>query len=237
MTLRSAALLPLLFLPFPVGLSAAAAGSDAPAISLPSGVNIHLQEKLEDDLGENGLTYRFRFVMPDLAKRVPATSGSATDFFADGEGEGDGPRAPIDVDTEAANDEASADGDYIDDGMVSEEDLHLAPVISVPGAEEEADAAIDSSLSGSSPTGNEGDDRLPPAPDVLLKDPVHDDIVWICENLALPEALKSSRRPQQIVISLADRESVFGTYDPDVLQIFESFTLPKDRDSCEWRPW
>jgi hypothetical protein len=38
------------------------------------------QETLHDNPAVIGLTYRFRFVMPDLAQRVPSTSGPASDF-------------------------------------------------------------------------------------------------------------------------------------------------------------
>lgn len=233
-TPRQAAL-PLLFLPFGAGLAlASAADLQAQSVDLPSGVTVHLQEKIEDLQGDYGVTLRFRYVMPDLSKRAPATTGSATDFPEDDLSQDGTPqdRQPIEISTEDGADGEDVSGDYIDDGMVSAEDLHLVPVIAIPGAEEAADDAID--LTGRDFT---SDEALPAAPDILLKDPVHDDIVWICENLALPEALKSSKRPQQIIISLADRESPFGVYDPDVLQIFESYTLPKDRDICEWRPW
>lgn len=191
--------------------------------TLPSGAKVHLQEKLEDNFGDYGLTLRFRFVMPDLADRVPSSFGAGTDFIGE---------EPQDIDTMAMDGGEDAEGDYIDDGMIAAEDMDFQPVFSIPGAEEAADQVIQHSL------GEEDDGTtLPATPDVLLKDPIHDDIVWICDNIALPEALKSAKRPAQIVVSLADRESGFGSYDPDVLQIFESFTLPKGRDVCEWRPW
>jgi hypothetical protein len=31
--------------------------------------------------------------------------------------------------------------------------------------------------------------------------------------------------------------TAFGAYDPDVVQLFEAFRLPPDRDACEWEPW
>ncbi|MDN3711069.1 DUF6497 family protein [Paracoccus cavernae] len=193
------------------------------SIDLPSGAKVYLQETLEDNFGDYGLTLRYRFVMPDLADRVPSSFGTGTDFGGD---------EPLDIDTQSMEGGEDSGEDYIDDGLISPEDLDFQPVFSIPGAEEAADQVIDHAIS-------DIDDgtTLPAVPDVLLKDPIHDDIVWICDNIALPEALKSAKRPAQIVVSLADRESEFGSYDPNVLQIFESFSLPKDRDSCEWRPW
>ena len=64
-------------------------------IDLPSGAVVFWQETLHDTAGGLGLTARFRFVMPDLAQRVPSTSGSASDFVEEEE------RGPIDIDTES----------------------------------------------------------------------------------------------------------------------------------------
>ena len=245
---RSAAVPSTFALLFLVGLVSASAADPAPppaqpplspsasaTITLPSGAKVYLQEKLEDNFGDYGLTLRYRFVMPDLAERVPSSFGAGTDFIGDEGGfEPELPYggAPQEIDTQSLEGGEDSAQDYIDDGMISAEEMDFQPVFSIPGAEEAADRVIAHSLA-------EEDDgtTLPAVPDVLLKDPVHDDIAWICDNIALPEALKSAKRPAQIVVSLADRESEFGSYDPDVLQIFESFSLPGERDICEWRPW
>lgn len=199
-------------------------------IDLPSGAQVYLQERLEDSLGDTGLTYRYRYVMPDLATRVPSTTGPAGEYVA-----ADGDRAPVDIDLDAMGESDGDPGDYIDDGLVDPEEFDFTPVITLPGTEEAADQAIDQTLSG------DDDERLPAAPTSVFKDPVHDDIIWLCEHRIVPEVVtasaKGARRPGQIVISMADRESRFGDYDPDVLQIFEAFSLPRDRDICEWRPW
>ncbi len=194
-------------------------------IDLPSGAQVYLQEILVDNPGGMGLTYRYRYVLPDLALRVPATTGPAGEFAGDVDHAN-----PQDIDTQALEGE-DAEGDYIDDGMIDPEAFDFAPVITVPGAEQAADDVIDRTLS------DDYQDALPPAPVATFKDPIHDDVIWLCQNVALPEILKSDKRPAQIVISLSDRESPFGTYDPEVLQLFEAFSLPKDRDTCEWRPW
>ena len=103
--------------------------------------------------------------------------------------------------------------------------LDLAEADIPPETEEEAaDALV-------------GTPVLPAAPDVLAQDPVHDDIVWLCENWALPRIAAPAPRPSQIIISLADREVPFGAFDPEAVQIFEAFRLPPDRDTCEWEPW
>ena len=78
---------------------------------------------------------------------------------------------------------------------------------------------------------------LPAAPDVLAQDPLHDDVVWLCQNWVLPRVASPAPRPQVIMISIADKDIPFGAYDPEVLQLFEAFRLPADRDECEWEPW
>ncbi|WP_104493652.1 DUF6497 family protein [Paracoccus denitrificans] len=185
-------------------------------IVLPSGAVVRWQETRHDDAGGFGLTYRFRFVMPDLAQRVPATSGPASDFV---ENEA---REPIEIDTETGE----TLGAEPDDGLIDPATLEdLAEADIPPETEEEAaDALV-------------GTPVLPAAPDVLAQDPVHDDIVWLCENWALPRIAAPAPRPSQIIISLADREVPFGAFDPEAVQIFEAFRLPPDRDTCEWEPW
>ncbi|WP_347266763.1 DUF6497 family protein [Paracoccus sp. (in: a-proteobacteria)] len=195
------------------GCAAGSAAGAAIEIDLPSGARVEWQETLHDNSGGMGLTYRFRFVMRDLASRVPATEGPASDFET-------GERGPIDIDTES--------------GEISGED---APEVLVEPAppqppgddagdpdEEEADALL-------------GEVVLPAEPDLLAQDPIHADIVWLCENWVLPRIASPAPRPSQIIISIADRPLAFGTQDPAALQLFEAFRLPPDRDACEWEPW
>lgn len=199
------------------GLAGAALAQEPGAdITLPSGAVVRWLETRHDNSGGMGLTYRFRFVMPDLAQRVPATVGPASDFPPDEA------RAPIEIDTES--DEAWEDG--ADDGLIDPatlEDLAQADLPD-PADEEAADALV-------------GAPVLPAAPDVLAQNPVHEDIVWLCENWALPRIAAPAPRPSQIVISLADREIPFGAFDPEAVQVFEAFGLPPDRNACEWEPW
>ncbi|RQP05233.1 MAG: hypothetical protein D1H97_14045 [Paracoccus sp. BP8] len=199
------------------GAAGAALAQDAAGdITLPSGAVVRWQETRHDDAGGFGLTYRFRFIMPDLAQRVPATSGPATDF-ADDEA-----RGPIEIDTESGE----TGGAEADDGLIDPAALEDLTEADIPDEADEqaADALI-------------GEPVLPAAPDVLAQDPVHDDIVWLCENWALPRIAAPAPRPSQIIISLSDRELPFGALDPEAVQLFEAFRLPPDRDVCEWEPW
>lgn len=215
MTLGTAALLaPLVW-----AVQAAAEGREM--IDLPSGAQVYLQETIVDRLGDTGLTHRYRYVMPDLALRVPATVGPAGEF-------GDSP--PLDIDAL----EGPVDGiedQYLDDGLIDPSEFDFSPVITLPGTEEAADEIIDMTLA------DDWEERLPTAPESSFRDPVHDDLIWLCENHVLPQVVSARERPGQIVISVADRESAFGEFDPDVLQLFEAFSLPSTRDACEWRPW
>jgi hypothetical protein len=59
-----------------------------------------------------------------------------------------------------------------------------------------------------------------------------DDLIWLCESHALPRISNIGPQPGQVVISLADRESVFGVYDPEVTQVFEAFR--PEGGACIW---
>ncbi|MDF3854041.1 DUF6497 family protein [Paracoccus sp. P2] len=206
----------------PAAVLAGAAGV-APAqepgadITLPSGAVVRWLETRHDNAGGLGLTYRFRFIMPDLAQRVPTTAGPASDFAPDEA------RGSIEIDTESGE----AWGEQADDGLIDPATLAEPAEADIPepADEEAADALV-------------GAPVLPAAPDVLAQDPVHEDIVWLCENWALPRiAAPPAPRPSKITINLTDRESVFGAFDPEAVQVFEGFSLPSDRDACEWEPW
>lgn len=58
------------------------------------------------------------------------------------------------------------------------------------------------------------------------------DIVHLCNALALPYISQYELSGEVIVISLADRETVFGEADPDATQFFEAFRV-KD-NACIW---
>ena len=201
-----------------VGMTLAALGGPAAAqdkapIALPSGAQAQWIETIRDTSGGTGLTYRFRFLVPDLASRVPSTSGPASDAIEGAD------RGPIDIDTETAE----VTGDTAEDGMIDPATLDPVPAEVDDQAEAEADAMVE--------------EALPTAPDVLAQDPVHDDIVWLCQEWVLPRIANPGPRPRLIVISLSDKNTPFGSYDPDALQLFEAFSLSKDRMRCIWEPW
>ncbi|WP_245770696.1 DUF6497 family protein [Roseovarius azorensis] len=58
------------------------------------------------------------------------------------------------------------------------------------------------------------------------------DLSWLCESYALPRLSNIGPQPARVVISLADKPSEFGIYDPDVTQVFESFSL--QGGACVW---
>lgn len=198
----------------PPALAAGGAAAAPAQIVLPSGAKVTWQETRHDNSGGIGLTYRFRFVMPDLAQRVPATSGPASDF--------EDARGPIDIDTES--------------GEVSGEST-AEPVPLAPEAEMTAEDGADAEDGAEADADAMLEEALPAAPEVLAEDPIHLDIVWLCEHWALPRIASPAPRPEQIIISLASKETAFGAYDPEVVQLFEAFRLPRDRDACEWEPW
>ena len=95
------------------------------------------------------------------------------------------------------------------------------PEITLPAGDEEAADAV----------------MVPAEPDLLLQDPVHADIVWLCENWVLPRLKAPSPLPAQVIISIADRPTQFGAFDPEAVQLFEAFTPTDDRTACIWSPW
>lgn len=204
--------------------SAPAAAAEGPSIPVPSGERVYWLDVVRDAPGVAGLTYRYRFVMPDLAGIVPSTSGPAEGMLTEEDAaeldalSGDGPvlgpdGSMIEPDGDAVwSAEAEAE-------LVDIEDLDLPDF--VPGGNE---AAADSFM-------------VPAEPDILLQDPMHADIVWLCENWVLPRLVEPSPLPGQIVISLADRPTEFGAFDPEAVQLFEAFTPSADRKTCVWSPW
>lgn len=216
--LRCCLLCAALILPGLPAMATEPSGTERP-IRLPSGAEVQWLETLHDSSGGTGLTYRFRFLMKDLSARVPSTTGPAS------EPDMDGGRAPIEIDTETAEVTGATDGEeYIDDGMIDPHTLDLSPVPADDATEAAADEMID-------------DPALPSAPDALMQDPLHDDVMWLCQNWILPRVAKSGPRPTEIMISIADKDIPFGSYDPEVLQLFDAFRLPPDRDECDWEPW
>lgn len=117
-----------------------AAGASEDALQLPSGMAVSFFESVTDQPGQ-GLTYRFRFVSPDIAR---------------GNGE------------------------------------------------------IDS--------------------EVLERD-----MSYLCNNFALERVASTGPQPNQIVISIADRETPFGIADPEATQVFEAYSI--NDGACMWEPF
>ncbi len=63
-------------------------------------------------------------------------------------------------------------------------------------------------------------------------DMVMADMQHLCSYYALPKLANTGPMPGQVIISLADKPSEFGQYDPDVTQVFEAYSV-KD-GSCIW---
>ena len=51
------------------------------------------------------------------------------------------------------------------------------------------------------------------------------DMAWLCQTYALPRVPATGPQPQQIIISLADRELAFGQPAPEATQFFEAYSL------------
>ena len=58
------------------------------------------------------------------------------------------------------------------------------------------------------------------------------DMAFLCEGLALKYLAEYALTAQVVVISLADRETEFGTASPDVTQFFESYRVSDN--TCIW---
>ena len=119
------------------------------------------------------------------------------------------------------------------------------------GAEKEADRHADSTAALTLPSGleanfhemlwNEPGEGLVyrfrfVAPDFKETgdvDLVMEDLQYLCAEYALPKlATKTGPTPGQLIISLADKTSEFGTYDPNVVQVFEAFDIKTG--ACIW---
>ncbi len=61
---------------------------------------------------------------------------------------------------------------------------------------------------------------------------VADDLFALCQNHAAPNLGKNGADVGQIIVSIADRETIFGETRPDVTQIFEVFSI--EDGQCAW---
>ncbi len=58
------------------------------------------------------------------------------------------------------------------------------------------------------------------------------DLEHLCNEFALPRVSNQGPVPQQVIISLADRESEFGVLNSDVTQVFEAYSV--ENGACIW---
>ncbi|MFV0294272.1 MAG: DUF6497 family protein [Paracoccus sp. (in: a-proteobacteria)] len=194
-----------------------------PPLPVPSGQPVYWQETIHGLPGAYGLTYRFRFVAPDLSDLVPDVVSGPMEALTEEE-----MAALEEIATDEGDEGASILIEAVDNGLISTTELGRTPVISYQDTEEAADVMIGDWDDGST---------LPPAPDILVQDPMHDDIVWLCENFVLPRIASPAPRPTEIVISLSDRPTAAGDIESGAVQLFEAFRLPADRDECIWEPF
>jgi hypothetical protein len=240
-----------------------AADGTQPLVPVPTGAEVWLQEELTDRVPGVGLVQRYRFVMPALETLVPPMPEDnmaeslppelldeplAEDEALTPEEQAELDEALGDLVIEAVPDEP-AGGLSIRPVLPGDEGVDDAPLPSelappdatMPeGAEAdttgEDEAGQDLAAIAAGPGGEPGEMALPAAPDILMQDPIHRDIVWLCEKYALPRISGHSPRPRQIVISMASAPSPFGSFDPGIVQLFEGFSVPADRDACVWEP-
>lgn len=227
----------LLFASTLAGLASETAQSPIP---VPSGAEIWLQEERSDRIPGLGLVQRYRFVMPSLAARVPPVDETTFDDVVPLDMLDEHLEAPLTPEEQAELDEllggfsieAVPELDE-DDTLPPEHEAaplpsQLSPPDPAPGGVG-ADIAVD-------PDWIDDESALPAAPDILMQDPIHRDIVWLCENFVLPRIAHQEQLPAQVVISLASAPGPFGSFDPEIVQIFEGFSIPASRSHCVWEP-
>lgn len=176
-------------------------------LAVPSGREIWWHDTVSDAAGVGGLTLRFRFIAPSLAADLGMENGFHTDELSEDE-----MAAMSDEDIEAHM--------FIDPSEIVPD----TPAEVAEGAEEAADEDLYA-------------EAEPSEFDPDTADPVHADAVWLCENFALSRVAATGPRPAQIVITIADQPVEFGEVAPDVVQVFEAFALPADRNACLWEPF
>ncbi|WP_182804374.1 DUF6497 family protein [Paracoccus sp. MC1862] len=248
MTPLSAALL------FATTATGMAANGAQPLVPVPSGAEVWLQEELADSIPGVGPVHRYRFVMPSLAALVPPwDEGETTADLPPELLDETGPEMPLTPEEQAELDAAL--GELVIEIMPEDEGILIAPAM--PDDDGAFDAPLPSELSPPDPPLTDdalsiegetedfaaeagdpgaGEIALPAAPDILMQDPLHRDILWLCERFVLPRLRGQTPRPRQVVISMASAPSPFGNFDPGIVQLFEGFSIPSDRDACIWEP-
>ncbi|WP_294613971.1 DUF6497 family protein [Roseovarius sp.] len=58
------------------------------------------------------------------------------------------------------------------------------------------------------------------------------DLDYLCQNYAVTRLPEIGPMPSRIVVSLADRPSEFGVFDPEVTQVFEAYSVQDG--ACIW---
>lgn len=58
------------------------------------------------------------------------------------------------------------------------------------------------------------------------------DMLWLCQNFAIERISTLGPAPQQVIISLADRDIPFGQADEEATQFFEAYSL--EDGQCIW---
>lgn len=74
---------------------------------------------------------------------------------------------------------------------------------------------------------SEGFDPSAQAPETVMTD-----LQALCTHYAIPALSAADRRPDRIVISLADRAVEFGVMAAEARQVFEAFSI--EDDVCIW---
>jgi hypothetical protein len=58
------------------------------------------------------------------------------------------------------------------------------------------------------------------------------DLEYLCNSYAVPRVSDIEPQPSQIVISIADQTSEFGVINPDIVQVFEAYSV--HQGACIW---
>ncbi len=58
------------------------------------------------------------------------------------------------------------------------------------------------------------------------------DMAHLCQVYALPRIANTGPQPEQVVVSLSDREVPFGEADPEATQFFEAYRV--ENGTCIW---
>ncbi|MFI0395139.1 DUF6497 family protein [Paracoccus sp. p1-h21] len=189
-----------------VAAPAAAEDVTQTALPVPSGMTVYWQDVVHTAPGTYGLTYRFRFVAPHLADLLPAPAQQPGSRLSD------------------------EDMAILDDPVTWQVGLADAP--------DEVTVTL-SPQASPLPLARNGDagagDALPAddTPDPALM-ALQDDMIWLCRHYALPRIAAPAPRPVEIVISIADRPTLFGAVNPEMVQVFEAYDLPAGQDACLW---